>query len=285
MANPYRHLTANATPHDISITAYNKMIDMLNWWQTNQARSGGGPLRNLVDWDQSVFRTKNMSGALVPTYGIVGLNGPLYGPSDNLAEFKNVTPLEGVEPDAEDHKGGKWGVMLEMAGDGAIGRCCFSGVVPTRVYVNGVDDQYCDVIEAETVGEGEEAETCYLGTGSTGAQILWRENAGSGEGTVVWAIVRLGNETKPCAAQFGLAAGNNWIRDDDSKTHSFTPAHPATGIILSPELTVEEENIEAVGMEVLGVSSYGDPCLKILTPGLWRFTICGQVSAVKLFSP
>ena len=188
MANPYRHLTRNAMPTDISITAYNKLMDMLSWWQTNQARSGGPPLKGLVDWDQCVFKTKNTSGAVVPTYGVVGLAGPLYGPTDNLSEFRNVTPMEGVEPVVADHAGGRWGVALEMIDNGCIGRCCFAGVVPTRVYVNGADDGYCDIIEGETDGDY----TCYLGTGQTGAQILWRENAGSGAGTVVWAIVRLG---------------------------------------------------------------------------------------------
>lgn len=192
MANRYRKLPAGSPVTAFSITAYNRMIDMLDWWQTNQAHSGGRPLRNLVDWDQTVFLTKNSSGACLPSYGVVGLDGPLYGPTDNLTEFKNVTPLEGVEPVVADHAG-KWGVMLEMCGDGKIGRCCFAGVVPTRVYVNGVDDGYCDVIVGETDGDY----TCYLGTGASGAQILWRENAGSGAGTVVWAIVRLGKATGP----------------------------------------------------------------------------------------
>jgi len=80
-------------------------------------------------------------------------------------------------------------VALVETDDGQIADFAVSGVVPTRVYVNGADDQYCDIIEGETDGDY----TCYLGTGATGARILWRENAGSGAGTVVWAIVRLGN--------------------------------------------------------------------------------------------
>ena len=191
MANPFRKLPLGSSVTAFSITAWNRMIDMLNWWVSNQGHSGGGPLRNLVDWDQSVFKTKNSSGADVSVYGPLGLSGPRFGPTDNLTEFRNVTPLEGVEPTVEDHAGGKWGVLLETTANGSYGRCCFSGVVPVRVYVNGADDQFCDVIDAETVG----SETCYLGTGGSGAQILWRENAGSGEGTIVWALVRLGSSS------------------------------------------------------------------------------------------
>ncbi len=225
MSNPFRHLTRNAEPHDISITAYNQLMDMLGWWQTNQARSGGPPLKGLVDWDQCVFKTKNTSGALVPTYGVVGLAGPLYGPTDNLSEFQNVTPMEGVEPVVADHAGGRWGVALEMIDNGCIGRCCFAGVVPTRVYINGADDGYCDIIEGETDGDY----TCYLGTGATGAQILWRE--GGSAGTVEWAVVRLGNKTGPIPFQL--------------KT-SLTPGGTATAYLTEPDGTIIDESTPLV---------------------------------------
>ena len=145
MTNPYQKLPAGSSVTQFSLTAWNRLMDMLNWWQSSQAQAGGGPLRNLVDWDRGVFKTKNSSGADLPSYGVLGLDGPLYTPAENLAEFLRVTPLEGVTPTVADHADGRWGVALEMIGDGRIGRCCFAGVVPVRVYVNGVDDQYCEV--------------------------------------------------------------------------------------------------------------------------------------------
>ena len=40
----------------------------------------------------------------------------------------------------------------------------------------------------KTIGD----EDCYLGSGSTGAQILWKED---GKDTIVWAVVRLGTSS------------------------------------------------------------------------------------------
>ena len=191
MANRYRKLPAHSPVTAFSITAYNRMIDMLNWWQVNQSHSGGGPIRNLVDLNQGVFKLKNSSGLDIATGGVVGVSGPLYTPAENLAEFKNVTPLEAVEPVVADHSGGRWAVALELTADEKIGRFCVSGVVPVRVYITAAADQYCDVIAAETVG----TEDCYLGTGKSGARILWRENEGSGAEGIEWAIVRLGADS------------------------------------------------------------------------------------------
>lgn len=193
MANPYRKLRAHSPVTAFSITAWNRLMDMLDWWMMKQSHSGGKPLKNLVDWNQTFFRVKNATGYGLASYDPIGLDGPIFDPATGgEPELKNQTSQKGSEPTVADHAGGKWGVMLEAAANGKIGRCCMVGVVPVRVYVNGTADKYVDVIAAETVGEGEEAETVYLGTGSSGAQILWRGNEGSGAGTIVWAIVRLG---------------------------------------------------------------------------------------------
>jgi len=136
-------------------------------------------------------RVKNSSGADVPKGGILGINGPLsgYAPSDSEVVFTNPVEvmLDGIEPTVADHTS-KWVAPLDAVDDGMTMECIAAGVALVKVYVNGVDNGFCDVIDVETV----DGEDCYLGTGSTGAQILWRENAGSGADTIVWAIVRIG---------------------------------------------------------------------------------------------
>lgn len=195
MANPYRKIPAGSPVTSFSITAYNRMIDMLAWWESQQS-FGGGPIRGLVDWDQSVFRVRNNTGGDLLSYAVVGLDGPIFDPNDGGEnELKNHTSQKGVEPTVADHLG-KWGVMLEAAADGKIGRCCLSGVVPVRVYVTATSDTHCDVIAAETVSD----ETTYIGTGPAGFQLLWL-NPDADADTIAWAIVRLGS-SRPMGVRF-----------------------------------------------------------------------------------
>lgn len=186
MADPYKPLVPGDAVTQISRTAYNGFLEMLKWWRTS-SKSGTGPLSNIVDWDQSVFLCQNDSGADVDEYGVVGIAGPLITPTVNEREFLSKTPLSGSAPAV-----GKWAVFLGATPSGYIGKVCVSGVVPVRVYVTAYTDKFCDVVSPETVG----SETCYLGSGPSGAQILWWEASAAGDSdTIVWAIVRLGLAT------------------------------------------------------------------------------------------
>ena len=189
MGDPYKKLKSGALVTDMSRTAYNDMLDMLRWWKTQANRTGRGPIKDIVDWDQSIFLVKNNSGGDIGySYAVLGIDDPLYGPDDNEQEFLNFTSFSGVVPTVADHSGGKWCVCLEPSTGGSLCKALFSGVVPVRVYVTAKDDVYCDVIEPQTVG----SETCYLGTGGRGSQILWMPDNAEPE-TIVWAIIRLGH--------------------------------------------------------------------------------------------
>ena len=158
----------------ITADLMNAVIDALN---THPAQ--------FVPDDLDVLPLRNISNNTVPRYGVLGLGDPVWGPDQDLPEFLRRPTLSGHQPHYELHKG-RWGVALVETDDGQIADFAVSGVVPTRVYVNGADDQYCDIIEGETDGDY----TCYLGTGASGARILWKED---GEDKVVWALVRLGD--------------------------------------------------------------------------------------------
>lgn len=211
MANPFRKLPAHSPVTAFSITAWNRMIDMLNWWQA-QTPAFGGQAKRVVDWDQTVFRVRNDTGADLASYAVVGLGGPIFDPAaGGEPELLSQTSMKGVLPDAEDHAGGRWGVYTEATPNGSIGRCCLAGVVPLRVYVTAATDKFCDVIAAETVG----GETTYIGTGATGNQILWMA-AGVTPETITWAIVRLSAGAPPgCRWYLGtttaaVTAGTNF---------------------------------------------------------------------------
>ncbi len=168
--------------------------DGLNSW--NEAaqyvrglRDDSGALATPAAMDSpAIVLVKNQSGSDRTRFDVLGVDGVLITPSDNLAVFSSRRPLVGVLPSVADHAG-RFCVLLEPVATGKLGRALFLGVVPARVYVNSHLDAYCDVMESKTIGD----ETVYLGSGSSGAQILWWEAADlSAVGTVVWAVLRLG---------------------------------------------------------------------------------------------
>lgn len=163
----------------------------LNGWQdaadyVHDLDRGGGSLPGPAGtMEPTIVRIKNTTGADLDRFSILGIDGPIFSPSENLDTFKTRLGLNGVFPTLEDHRG-KFVVLLRPLAQGAVGPAAVAGVVPVRVYVNSPDHTYCDVIAKKTVG----GEDCYLGSGGSGAQILWLGPASSGD--IAWAIVRLG---------------------------------------------------------------------------------------------
>jgi hypothetical protein len=171
---------------------------------------------------------RNDTGADVPQYGVMGIGGPTatYTPGttagSNRWKLHWQLNIVGETPDPDTHKG-KWCVALGRIKSGKPGEVKASGMVQVRVYVNGADDQYCDIIEGETDGDY----TCYLGTGPSGSRILWREDEGSGAGTVVWALVRLGFTTGPIPFML---------------KESLTPGGTADAYVCKPDGTIIDES-------------------------------------------
>ncbi len=172
-------------PFRFPAAMYNALVDLLQRQQSPIPSAGRHiPSRRC----SGIVDVYNNSTSDVYVGQILGIGGPLYTPTENENDFQYDPSLTGVEPNVENDKG-RFAVAIEPIRADAIGKCAVSGVTPARVYVSNADDEFCDVIEAETVDD----ETVYLGTGGSGARILWREDAGDGEGTIVWAIVRLGD--------------------------------------------------------------------------------------------
>lgn len=139
----------------------------------------------------AIISCKNLAEAEVPRFGVLGIDGPRFGPEDNADEFQSNPLLKGVTPVVDhddptilDHVG-RFVVTLELSVTDRIVRACHSGVTIARLLVNEEEDRYADV--------GDE-ETGYLVTQVRGAaEILWKEE-GTGE---KWAIVRLGAMRAP----------------------------------------------------------------------------------------
>lgn len=267
MANPFRKIPAHSPVTAFSITAYNRMIDMLNWWQTNQGRSGGGPLQNLVDWNQGVFRVRNDTGGDLASYDPVGLGGPIFTGATGESELQNQTSQIGVAPTVADHAGGKWGVMLEAAPSGRIGRCCMAGVVPVRVYVTAVADKYVDVNDGgETVGD----ETVYLSTGGSGAQILWLDPDTAAE-AIGWAIVRMpGGVTITPPVGITLF----WLSQSASAyTGTISNSDGASASIRYTTSTYIAGDLAESKITKYDATTYDDPCFSVDEDGLYVFLL------------
>jgi hypothetical protein len=171
-------------------------------------------------WPQAgIVRVKNASGTARERFEILGVDRPIFTPTDNLATFQNEVLLVGVQPVLEDHAG-RFVVLLEPLGAGQIGRAVISGVCPVKLLVTEESDTFAEIEDGN----------CHAlkSAGSGSATILWKE---PGTGADKWAVIRLGSvkpvirkaemidmlqqgDTGPARAWLLEFDGTGWIRTD-----------------------------------------------------------------------
>ena len=172
---------ASGEPLEIKAGDWNTLIDAARFAQKQRLLNHRQP----TDTRQrsSHVWVKNNSGADVPRFGVLAIDDVIYGPADNLDEFKTGFAFVGITPDFRQHSG-KFVVTQEPIADGQIGQALLDGATVVEVNVSNQTYEFCDV---------EHGRTDRLLTSQTGpARILYRES-GSG---VKWAVVRL-NDTQP----------------------------------------------------------------------------------------
>ncbi len=126
-----------------------------------------------------IVLVKNASGSDRGRFNVLGIDSPIFTPTDNEEEFKNKVALSCVTPAAAGHTG-KFVILMEPIANNEIGLACVHGVCPVKINITDEDQQYADISNGETDK---------LKSSCTGAaHILWAE-PGTGE---KWAIVRLG---------------------------------------------------------------------------------------------
>ena len=141
-------------------------------------KSGMSGADGITSRDPDVIRVKNTTGSGVGQYGILGIDGILFTPADNLDGFKSQPVLLGIAPTTAQR--GKFIILLEPIAAGQIGRGLISGQCVVQVNVVTSSDGWADV---------KNTDVTQLQSGPSGAaQILYAE---SGTGTK-WALVRLG---------------------------------------------------------------------------------------------
>jgi len=159
--------------------AYNTFIDMARDFQ-NRQRNADGSAQPGSDPASTIVLVKNATGADQLRFAVLGINGPIYTPDDNLDSFKNKLAFIGAVPTTASYTG-KYVVLLEPAVNGAIVRAVVAGVVPVKVDFGDANHGFADVKNSDS--------TSLKSAAAGSAQILWKQ---SGTG-VKWAQVRLSN--------------------------------------------------------------------------------------------
>ena len=180
-------------PQRMTPATFNFVMENVRKQMQSTGRGGAGvpPISGFRDI--TTLPVQNDTGSNQGMLAVVGLDNILISPTANLNGFCNEPVFSGVIPESPTYSN-NWGVMLEACPTGRIAQTAVSGVVPVQVYVNNYMDEYCELAGAKTVG----GVTTYLGSGSSGSKILWFDTSSSGDnGTIAWAIVRLGGGGEP----------------------------------------------------------------------------------------
>jgi len=152
---------------------------------------GSGDVRGLVR-DGDIVKVKNTSGAARSQYQILGLDGPIITPTQNVGEFKRRVTFKGITPTTASHPN-KFVVLLEPLGINAIGDGILSGVVQVRLtgaLLTGAKEDYAAVTDSDAAKLTRSS----IGT----ARILWADSGSSER----WAIVRLGQWVQKLRGKF-----------------------------------------------------------------------------------
>ena len=172
-------------PLAIPAATFNTFVDAAQDFRNRQHRQER-PLPP-ASAGSGTIRVKNASGADRDRFAVLGIDVPVFTPTDNLEGFKNEPVLAGVVPTTANHLG-RFVVLAEPLAAGAIGRAVLTGLTPVKVYIDDVAHRAADV-------DNSNATRLRSSTSGT-ASILWAE-AGTGER---WALVRLGGAGGGAAA-------------------------------------------------------------------------------------
>jgi hypothetical protein len=166
-------------PLRIPADDWNKIVDATRAFYERQGGRGGGPSGASGISGGGGVLVRNDSGADVPRFGVLGIDGPIVSPDDHADAFAQQVALKGVTPTLVAHAG-RFVIAQAPIAAGAIGRAAISGVTIARVIMTSGTETRADV---------DNGQTGQLRSGSGLVQILW---TAGGTGTVD-AIVRIGS--------------------------------------------------------------------------------------------
>jgi hypothetical protein len=164
-------------PLEMPAQAFNTFVDVGRWFRNQRQQSGAQIVADV--FSANIAKLKNTSGGDRGRFHVLGLNEPIFTPTDNLTTFQNTITFKGITPDANLHWG-KWGLLLDPLKANAIGRALLAGLAVVQIDVVETVHAFADILPTYT----DKLRSGWIGA----AEILWKE---SGTGTK-WAIIRLG---------------------------------------------------------------------------------------------
>jgi hypothetical protein len=178
----------------IAARAWNACLDAAE--ANRDGVSGGG--RNVQFRQADIVLVKNSSGSTVDRFGVLGISGVIFSPSDKLEAFQDQVAFTGVTPTTTDHTG-KFLVCLEPIATGKVGRAWIAGVCQVQVDITDTTHRFCDV---------RNSDRAKLASSSSGSsRILYSE---SGTGTK-WCVVRINDPSGGDPVRLGKTA-SAWIK-------------------------------------------------------------------------
>ncbi|MCE5327908.1 MAG: hypothetical protein LLG01_15990 [Planctomycetaceae bacterium] len=165
-------------PLAISAGTFNTFVDAAQDYLSRRHDQGAGVASGS---DSGLVLIRNDSGGDRSRYDVLGIDGVVFTPIDDLEGFQNRVVLKGSTP-ASGHEG-KFTVLAEPVASGDLARAYISGLCAVQLNVVSADHKYADI----TAGQ-----TGYLTTAESGAaQILY---AAATSGTA-WSVVRIAGTT------------------------------------------------------------------------------------------
>lgn len=142
-------------------------------------RRGNGAVPSLAHRQTVTCLVRNLTGAELPRFGVVGFGDPLIDPATSESEFlKNILFAGELATDGDYEL--RWGLTLAPIPAGKIGEVIVQGLAYCKI---DADDTI------ETAGPASDGDVNVLVAADCGlARVLWRQ---SGTGPT-WAIVCLG---------------------------------------------------------------------------------------------
>ena len=148
-------------PMRISASFYNGAVDAINDFRRRQQQQERWAMQPTAQ--SSIILVKNLSGMPRQRYEVLGLDSPVIPPSVNLAGFQDKLAMNASAPTAA--HAGKYAVLQEPLGVGAIGKGMISGVTQVRIGTVAPEDLGC------VLWQDSGWAIVTLGSGNGGAQV------------------------------------------------------------------------------------------------------------------
>jgi hypothetical protein len=152
-----------------SARAHNELVDAIA--TLRQLPTGGAGQASPPRRSSGFIRVQNATGGDRDRGQVVGLEAPLFKPSDDEDAFLERVQFVGVAADAEIH-GSKFAILLEPLAADDVGWAAVSGVVPALISVGDEGHSFAEL--------GSDAPKLLKSSGSGPVRILWKE---TGKGT------------------------------------------------------------------------------------------------------